>query len=96
MSGWESRLHDELQSVPDTSSWNQPSLAARGVQDAMRLIADVSEHDPRVVWGRLYRWMRVSPERLVMVCVALAAMVDPDVEPRAALAWTDSLAKEAA
>jgi hypothetical protein len=96
VTGWEARLHAELAAVPDTSSWNRGQVAATGVQDAIQLVTDVRDVDPRAVWGRLTRWARVNPARLVMVTVALAALVDPEVEPRVALAWTDGLEREAA
>lgn len=97
-----SRLKDaeryqlDLENCPALPRNQRGVLAEQGVRDAMALVGDVREVDPRAVWGRLTRWSRVDPARLVMLVVALAALVDPEVEPGTALAWTEGLAKEAA
>jgi hypothetical protein len=90
------RYQLDLKSCPDLPRTQRGVLAEQGVRDALTLVGDVREVDPRAVWGRLTRWSRVDPARLVMLVVALAALVDPEVEPRTALAWTDGLAKGAA
>ena len=90
------RYQLELEFCPALPRQERGVLAEQGVRDALALVGDVRDVDPRAVWGRLTRWSRVDPARLVMVTVALAALVDPDVEPRAALAWTDGLEREAA
>lgn len=47
--------------------------------DAVRLAADVRELDPNEIWGRLNRWGKENPERLIAAAVSLAAMVDQEV-----------------
>lgn len=90
------RYQLDLESCPAFPRSERGVLAEQGVQDALALVGDVRDVDPRTVWGRLTRWTRSDPARLVMLVVALAALVDPEVEPREALAWTDGLAREAA
>ena len=85
------RYQLELEFCPALPRSEHGVLAEQGVRDALALVGDVRDVDPRAVWGRLTRWSRVDPARLVMVCVALAALVDEEVEPRQALAWTDGL-----
>lgn len=65
-------------------------LARRGVKDARRLMHDVRQIDPAEVWGRLSRWRRDDPERLLMAVVTLAAYVPEDAA--GLLDWTNDLA----
>ena len=60
-------------------------------RDAMDLITDIRDLDPREVWGRLERWTRDDPARLHAATVVLAAMCNPDLPVGRALAWTDQL-----
>jgi hypothetical protein len=66
-------------------------LARRGINDAQALADDVRQVDPAQVWGRLELWRIEDPQRLIMLTVALAAMLDLDVSPGTALEWCDRL-----
>ncbi|WP_116044008.1 hypothetical protein [Amycolatopsis palatopharyngis] len=51
--------------------------AHRAVDDALQLITDVRDLDPRQLLGRLVLWGREEPPRLAIVPLALAAMHSP-------------------
>lgn len=68
------RLND-LMHCPDLTG----SAAQRAYQadrDAAQLAADIREVDPREVWGRINRWGKEEPERLLAAVVSLAALAD--------------------
>lgn len=57
--------------------------------DARQLIADIHEVDPREIWGRLNRWGKENPARLLAAAVHLAAYADVDqVTTGAPPPWT--------
>ncbi|MEA5367757.1 LuxR C-terminal-related transcriptional regulator [Amycolatopsis sp., V23-08] len=56
---------------------NSPAWRAQQAdRDARRLIADVREYDPQLVWGRLNRLGKEDPQRLMSMLVELAAKAD--------------------
>lgn len=65
--------------------------ASQGLTDALDLITDIRDLDPRQVYGRLQIWMADDPHRLLAATVVLAAWADPNVSAKQALAWTDGL-----
>lgn len=52
--------------------------ATQADTDARRLIADIRELDPRVIWGRITRWNETNPHRVIAAIVSLAAMAELD------------------
>lgn len=82
----------DLAACPAVAPSEVNSIAERAQTDAMDLAMDVRDLDPRVAWGRLVRWGRQDPPRLVAACVALAAMVPVDRPVSELLAWTDWVA----
>lgn len=60
------------------------------------MAADVRELDPTEIWGRLAYRHATNPDRLLALCIALAAMVPiDDHSVDHLLAWTDSVARSA-
>lgn len=86
----------EMAACPDLTGHSRGELAEQGVRDALSLVGDVRDIDPQAVWGRLAGWAVRDVVRLVAATVALAALVDPEVNPKQALAWTNGLARTAA
>lgn len=69
---------------------NPHQLAAVAVRDAVELVGDIRDLDPRQVAGRV-ELLRRDPDRLTALIIALAAMVPGDKPVSALLAWTDHL-----
>jgi hypothetical protein len=67
------------------------AAASQGLTDAMDLITDIRDLDPRQIWGRLEQWTLDDPQRLIAATVVLAAWSDPNATARTALAWTEDL-----
>jgi hypothetical protein len=57
---------------------NAIQRAQRASADATDFVFDVREEEPRVVWGRVARFVEDHPQRAMAALVHLAAMVDPD------------------
>lgn len=76
--GHTSQYRTELAACPHITPAQAQQYADRGIDDALDLIVDTHELDPRQVYGRLVKWGRDSPARLVTAALALAAMHDPD------------------
>ena len=72
---------------------NPHQLAAVAVRDAVELVGDIRELDPRQVAGRVELLRRRDPDRLTALVIALAALVPDDKPVSELLAWTDHLAE---
>jgi len=68
----------EIAACPEIGKFEALELGQRAATDALDLIADVHDIDPRQVYGRLVVWCREAPKRLVTACFALAAFHNPD------------------
>ncbi|AUI56754.1 LuxR C-terminal-related transcriptional regulator [Amycolatopsis sp. BJA-103] len=84
------RLRD-LAHCPQTLPGNPGSRSYQGNTDALELITDVRELDVREIWGRLNRWGKETPERLIAAIVSLAAYADPDQITTEPPEWTLSI-----
>lgn len=72
------RAEAERAACPHINNHQAAAWANRAGEDALDLISDVHDIDPRELWGRLVLWGRHDPPRLVAAVVALAAMHNPD------------------
>jgi hypothetical protein len=73
-----SHQNAEIAACPDIDPADAEDYAQLAVEDALDLIVELRDLDPRQVYGRLVRWGREQPARLVTACFALAAMHHPD------------------
>jgi hypothetical protein len=68
----------EAAACPAIGKFEALELGELAAVDALDLIADVHDIDPRQVYGRLTLWARDHPQRLVTAAFALAAFHDPE------------------
>lgn len=71
-----SRARDDMAAWPGVTPQQRDELTRQAIEDAMDVIVDSHDLDPRQVLGRLVRWQG-EPLRLVMAAYALALMHDP-------------------
>lgn len=79
------RSNDHSQRLADAEhcpvlTGNAKQRAQRAHKDATDFVLAIREEEPRVVWGRIARWIDDHPQRLIATLAHLAAMVDPDQE----------------
>jgi hypothetical protein len=68
----------EQEACPAIGPHWRDELAHRAIEDALDVIVDIRDLDPRQVYGRLVLWGRETPARLVTALFACAAMHNPD------------------
>lgn len=93
MSSWNPATHDRdaIQAATTVPADRVHDVAEQAHQDAISIVVDVRDTDPRIAWGRLVRWGREEPTRLIACSIAMAAMVDPDRKVSQLLKWTEGL-----
>lgn len=81
-------LLEDLKHCPDLTG-NARQRASQADTDALRLVADIRDLDPRAIWGRISRWSGTNPDRVLAALVALATRVDiAEVDSTEPPAWT--------